>query len=248
MRRHKDPTKCPKPGRQLKPRRPPQPRQSPQPPQARGHCTRYVAVHPLRGGAPEQKRCIAYGSGAVPQQTRTNAELAYRTTHHHTPPCAARPYWQQDEHAAHATTCTPAHANTSYTLKCEEPLNRTLTRHTRCRWAVAGPGRASRSTTPSAARVWRSRGRAAAHRHTQRPGPTKQATRRPEICRGNEQHEAARPHRGRAAHASGRYAAISEVFSASGCRWRPGARRPRRRGRPCRPRPTCPTYAGRTAS
>ena len=66
----------------------------------------------------------------------------------------------------------------------------------RCRWAAAGPGRASRSTTPSEARVWRSRGRAAAHRHTQRPGPTKQATRRPEICRGNEQHEAARPHRG----------------------------------------------------
>ena len=42
----------------------------------------------------------------------------------------------------------------------------------RCRWAAAGPGRASRSTTPSEARVWRSRGRAAAHRHTQRPGPT----------------------------------------------------------------------------
>ena len=42
----------------------------------------------------------------------------------------------------------------------------------RCRWAAAGPGRASRSTTPSRqARVWRSRGRAAAHRHTQRPGP-----------------------------------------------------------------------------
>ena len=56
----------------------------------------------------------------------------------------------------------------------------------RCRWAVAGPGRASRSTTPSRqARVWRSRGRAAAHRHTQRPGPTQQATRRPEICRGS---------------------------------------------------------------
>ena len=29
------------------------------------------------------------------------------------------------------------------------------------------------------ARVWRSRGRAAAHRHTQRPGPSRQATRRP---------------------------------------------------------------------
>ena len=92
----------------------------------------------------------------------------------------------------------------------------------RCRWAVAGPGRASRSTTPSRqARVWRSRGRAAAHRHIQRPDPTIQATRRPEICRGSrnaasrrppahtaarpsKHNEAARPHRGRAAHASGR--------------------------------------------
>ena len=55
----------------------------------KGRCTRYVALHPLRGGAPEQKRCIAYGSGAVPQQTRTNAELAHRTTHRRTPPCAA---------------------------------------------------------------------------------------------------------------------------------------------------------------
>ena len=42
----------------------------------------------------------------------------------------------------------------------------------RCRWVAAGPGRASRSTTPSLqARVWRSRGRAAAHRHAQQPGP-----------------------------------------------------------------------------
>ena len=112
MRCHKDPSRRQlKPGRQLKPRRPPQPRQSPQPPQARGHCTRYVAVHPLRGGAPEQKRCIAYGSGAVPQHTRTNAELAHRTTHRHTPPCATGPYWRQDGHAAHATTCTPAHSD-----------------------------------------------------------------------------------------------------------------------------------------
>ena len=148
MRRHKDPSRrqpkqkttqaqqtedpqaedTPSPednpsGRQLKPRRPPQPRQPPQPPQARGHCTRYVAVHPLRGAAPEQKRCIAYGSGAVPQQTRTNAEQAHRTTHRHTPPCAPGPYWRQDGHAAHATTCTPAHSDTSHTLTCEEPGN-----------------------------------------------------------------------------------------------------------------------------
>ena len=121
MRHHNDPTKCPKPGRQLKPRRPPQPRQPPQPPQARGRCTRYVALHPLRGAAPEQKRCIAYGSGAAPQHTRTNAELAHRTTHRRTPPCATGPYRWQDEHAAHATTCTPAHSNTSHTLTCEEP-------------------------------------------------------------------------------------------------------------------------------
>ena len=159
MRHHKDPSRRqPKPsrrktpkqkttqaednpsGRQLKHRRPPQPRQPPQPPQARGHCTRYVAVHPLRGGAPvtwhctryvavhplrggapEQKRCIAYSSGAAPQHTRTNAELAHRTTHRRTPPCAAGPYWRQDGHAAHATTCTPAHSDTSYTLTCEAP-------------------------------------------------------------------------------------------------------------------------------
>ncbi len=85
-----------------------------------GRCTRYVAVHPLCGGAPEQKRCIAYRSGAAPQHTRKNAELARRTTHRHTPPCAPGPYWRQDEHAAHATTCTPAHSDTSHTLTCEE--------------------------------------------------------------------------------------------------------------------------------
>ena len=88
-----------------------------------GRCTRYVAVHLLRGGAPEQKRCIAYGSGAAPQHTRTNAELAHRTTHRHTPPCAAGPYWRQDGHAAHAATCTPAQSDTSHTLTCEEPIN-----------------------------------------------------------------------------------------------------------------------------
>ena len=48
----------------------------------------------------------------------------------------------------------------------------------RCLWVAAGPGRASRSTAPSRqARVWRSRGRAAAHRHTERPGRTRQIVR-----------------------------------------------------------------------
>ena len=39
-------------------------------------CTRYGTMHPIRGTAPDQKRCITYGSGAAPQHTRTNAELA----------------------------------------------------------------------------------------------------------------------------------------------------------------------------
>ena len=104
MRRHKDPNR-----RQPK-------RKTAQAQKTPTTATSTGALHPIWGTTPEQKRCIAYGSGALPQQTRTNAELAYRTTHHHTPPCAARPYWQQDEHAAHATTCTPAHSNTSHTL------------------------------------------------------------------------------------------------------------------------------------
>ena len=76
------------------------------------------------------------------------------------------------------------------------PVWRTPGARPRCRWAAAGPGRASRSTTPSEARVWRSRGRGAAHRH-QHAGINTQ----PQTHRHNE---AARPHRGRAAHASGR--------------------------------------------
>ena len=43
-------------------------------------------MHPIRGAAPVQKRCIAYGSGAAPQYTRTNAELANRATPHHNQP------------------------------------------------------------------------------------------------------------------------------------------------------------------
>ena len=111
MRRHKDPKR--------------KTTQAQKAPTSPATTTSTGALHPLRGGAPEQKRCIAYGSGAVPQHTRTNAELAHRTTHRHTPPCAPGPYWRQDGHAAHAThaaTCTPAHSNTSHTLTCKEPV------------------------------------------------------------------------------------------------------------------------------
>ena len=44
------------------------------------HYTRSGALHPIRGTAPDQKRYIAYGSGAAPQHTRVNAELAHRVT------------------------------------------------------------------------------------------------------------------------------------------------------------------------
>ena len=36
-------------------------------------CTRYVAVHPLRHDAPDQKGCNAYGSGAPPPTTSPTA-------------------------------------------------------------------------------------------------------------------------------------------------------------------------------
>ena len=52
-------------------------------------CTRYEAVHPLRGSAPDQKGCNAYGSGAAPPITRTNAESARRG-----PGCGARGRWR----------------------------------------------------------------------------------------------------------------------------------------------------------
>ena len=37
-------------------------------------CTRYVAIHPLRRDAPDQKGCNAYGSGAPPPTTSTTSD------------------------------------------------------------------------------------------------------------------------------------------------------------------------------
>ena len=82
MRRRKDPT-----------RKTTQAQKTPATPTVATTATSTGALHPLRGGAPEQKGCNAYSSGALPQRTRKNAELAHRTTHRRTPPCAAGPYW-----------------------------------------------------------------------------------------------------------------------------------------------------------
>ena len=122
MRRHKDPSRRhPKPGRQPKRKttQAQKTRQPPQPPQARGHCTRYVAVHPNRRGALPTDRVQRPNKQ---EQTRNwhTEPLTATPLHAHlgptggrmgtppTPPPALRP--------------TPAHSDTSYTLKCEEPV------------------------------------------------------------------------------------------------------------------------------
>ena len=46
----------------------------------KSRCTRYVALHPLRRDAPEQKGCNAYGSGAPPPTTSTTADISSRHT------------------------------------------------------------------------------------------------------------------------------------------------------------------------
>ena len=95
MRHHNDPTKCPKPGRQLKPRRPPQPRQPPQPPQARG------ALHPLCGGAPVMWRCTRYVAlhpnrrGALPTDRVQRPNKQEQTRNWHTEPLTAAPLHAQ---------------------------------------------------------------------------------------------------------------------------------------------------------
>ena len=43
-------------------------------------CTRYVALHPLWGAAPEQKGCSAYGSGAAPLITSVIEAVCRQTT------------------------------------------------------------------------------------------------------------------------------------------------------------------------
>ena len=157
MRRHKDPTKCPKQKttqaqqtedpqaedtpspednpsrRQLKHRRPPQPRQSPQPPQARGRCTRYVALHPLRGGAPvtwrctrtEEVHCLRIGCSAP-----TNKNKRGTGTPNHSPPHPSMRTWallaagwaRRPRHHLHSgplrpnpTPPTPLHAKSRLT-------------------------------------------------------------------------------------------------------------------------------------
>ena len=147
----------------------------------RGDAPNHTPAHqaPLAWRVPEGPEGLAAvpaGGGAWPDN-----EATHRTTRQHT-----RPHWhggrRRDRRAwlrcqwavagpgrasGQRASPTPAH-QAPLAWRAPEGWRARL----RCQWAAAGPGRASRSTTPSRqARVWRSRGRAAAHGHTKQPGP-----------------------------------------------------------------------------
>ena len=102
MRRRKDPKRKTAQAednssrRQLKLRKRPHPRQPSQLPEARGHCTRYVALHPLRGGAPvtwrctrtEEVHCLRIGCTAP-----TNKNKRGTGTPNHSPPHPSMRNW-----------------------------------------------------------------------------------------------------------------------------------------------------------
>ena len=56
-----------------------------------GHCTRYVALHPLRGNAPDQNGCIAYRSGALHTLTSPTAASIRQPAAYAPPPSAHSP-------------------------------------------------------------------------------------------------------------------------------------------------------------
>ena len=68
-----------------------------------GRCTRYVALHPLRGAAPDQNGCIAYGSGAPPTPTSPNADTHTSPGAGSAPPTTATHYLDR-----HCATYSPA--------------------------------------------------------------------------------------------------------------------------------------------
>ena len=101
----------------------------------KGHYTRSGALHPLRGGAPvtwrctrtEEVHCLRIGCTAP-----TNKNKRGTGTPNHSPPHPSMRTWallaagwargpRRHLHSGPLRP-TPAHSDTSYTLKCEEPL------------------------------------------------------------------------------------------------------------------------------
>ena len=145
------------------------------------HCTPYGAPHPLRGATPVTRQCTPYGAvhplrGTAPDQKGCNA---YGSG-------AAPPITRTNAESARRGPGCGARGRWRGLAG-----QRTNNEPDRLEAAAgpAGPGRASSRRAERSSR----RGRRAGG----------QATRRPEICRGNEQREAARLHRDRAAHTSG---------------------------------------------
>ena len=151
MRRHKDPSRRqpkpsrrktpsrrhPKPGRQPK-RKTTQAQKTPATPTAATTATSTGALHPLRGGAPVMWRCTRYVAvhpnrrGALPTDRVQRPNKQEQTRNWHTEPLTATPLHAHlgptgggmgtPPTPPPALRPTPAHSDTSYTLKCEESL------------------------------------------------------------------------------------------------------------------------------
>ena len=128
MRRHKGTTKCPK-------QKTPQAQKTPTTPTT---ATSTGALHPLRGGAPVTWRCTRYVAvhpnrrGALPTDRVQRPNTQEQTRNWHTEPLTAAPLHAHlgptggrmgtPPTPPPALRPTPAQSDTSYTLKCEEPL------------------------------------------------------------------------------------------------------------------------------
>ena len=164
-----------------------------------GHCTRYVAIHPLRGDTPDQNGCNAYGSGA-PHNTRIPQRRVCRPAgiarrQEHTKPHEP-PVWRAPEGPANQAAAPvggggawpgfePTHKHTSAhqappVWRAPEGPEGTGGLRGAAPNEVRPPslagGRALRR--PEHQRSHKQQhatrtasGRATAHRHTQRPGP-----------------------------------------------------------------------------
>ena len=86
----------------------------------KGHCTRYVAVHPNRRGVMPTVRVHCPNTQEQTRNWHTepltatplHAQLGPTGSRMGTPPTPPTP-----------PTCTPAQSDTSHTLTCEEPIN-----------------------------------------------------------------------------------------------------------------------------
>ena len=131
MRRHKGTTKCPK-------QKTTQAQKTPTTPTAATTATSTGALHPLRGGAPVTWRCTRYVAvhpnrrGALPTDRVQRPNKQEQTRNWHTEPLTATPLHAHlgptgggmgtPPTPPPALRPTPAHSDTSYTLKCEESL------------------------------------------------------------------------------------------------------------------------------